>query len=251
MESMMKYSFATLVAAAMAAPAVTSSAQSVLFDFNNGGVVGAAPATFDGGGGLRNVGTIAAVASFEDPAVVLALELTDIFSPEFVAGPDGGPDFVLTGNTLSAAAGDTGLEVNINTSNSLGVANPTIPNGFIGNETDVFNGGDGITFTFDSAVEFTAIELEFGGSDSIFEVLVNGAAVLTGPANSGSGGFIDLGGLTGLEIAEGAEITFAVNGPIATQVGVETFTVSVVPEPASLALMGLGGLAICARRKRG
>ena len=89
-------------------------------------------------------------------------------------------------------------------------------------------------FTFDHAVQFTEIELESVLPDDSFDVLVDGVPVLE---TTGDDALLDLGGLAGLTIAAGSEITFAVDGVLETATGgpatslrIETFTVDVVEE---------------------
>jgi len=81
-------------------------------------------------------------------------------------------------------------------------------------------------------VQFTAIELESVQAADSFDVLVDGVAVLE---TTGDDAFIDLGGLAGLTIEAGSEITFAVDGVLETATGgpttsirIETFTVDIV-----------------------
>ena len=103
-----------------------------------------------------------------------------------------------------------------------------------GNDSADFNPGETVTFTFDHAVQFTEIELESVLPDDSFDVLVDGVPVLE---TTGDDALLDLGGLAGLTIAAGSEITFAVDGVLETATGgpatslrIETFTVDVVEE---------------------
>ena len=97
-----------------------------------------------------------------------------------------------------------------------------------GNDSGDFNPGETITLTFDQDVTFTAIELESVRATDSFDVLVDGVAVLE---TTGDEGFLDdLGGLTGLSIAAGTEVTFAADGLLerganASSFRIETFTV--------------------------
>ena len=212
-----------------------AKAQTVLFDFRTnqgeGGVVGdpIPPNTnFDPG----NAGdTIALDAG-------LSVTIVDITAPEYdvtnVVTPfvDGGVIPVQTGVTLSAAAGDLVIAV-IEGQNALGIDNPSISNvqnDIIGdgNDSGDFNPGETITLTFDQDVTFTAIELESVRATDSFEVLVGGVSMLLA---TGDDAFLDdLGGLTGLSIAAGTEVTFAADGLLerganASSFRIETFTV--------------------------
>jgi len=217
----------------------------VLFDFRNdgSGVIGADPAGSDfdpsGTGDTVTVGGLTAT-------------IIDITAPEYSTAGDLP---VLTGNILSSAAGD-GVGTNVSGQNSLGINNPSIGNGDFdligdGNESSDLNPGETVTFSFDQAVRFTSIELESVEAADSFDVLVDGVAVLE---TTGDDALIDdLGGLAGLTIAAGSEITFAVDGVLetandgaATSLRIETFEVEVVvesePEPVLLGDVSLDGV---------
>ena len=141
-----------------------------------------------------------------------------------------------TGRILSSAAGDD-VVTNVSGQDALGIRNPSIDNDDFdligdGAESSDLNPGETVTFTFDHAVQFTAIELESVQAVDSFDVLVDGVAVLE---TTGDDAFIDLGGLAGLTIEAGSEITFAVDGVLetatggpATSIRIETFTVDIV-----------------------
>ena len=172
----------------------------------------------------------------------LSLTIVDMTFPQYEL-VDGTPQE--TGVTLSAADGDGGT-TSIGGQDSLGLNNPSVNNDDFdligdGAEGNDFNPGETLTFTFDQAVQFASIELESVETEDSFNVLVDGQVVLE---TTGDDEFIDnLGGLAGLTIAAGSEITFAVDGVLetltmgpATSLRIETFAVEIVPEPEPILL---------------
>jgi len=192
----------------------------------------------------------------------LTLTVVDVRTPEYdlSAIADGGLP-TLTGNIRSSANGD-GDATNVSGLASLGIDNSSINDSdfdLIGDvvESGDFNPGESLIFIFDRDVEFLSIELESVAPADSFDVLVDGISILE---TQGDNNFIDdLGGLAGLTIPAGTEITFFVDGVLETATGgpatslrVETFEVHVksVPEPSSLlALAGMVGLVAVRRRR--
>ena len=209
-------------------PEPEPTGEPVVFDFfetDGDGVAGADPA-----------GTDFDPSAANDTVTVDGLTLTvvDVTAREYDLSGDLP---VATGNILSSADDDN-VVTNISGQRALGINNPSINNGNFdligdGNDSADFNPGETLTFTFDQAVQFTSIELESVEAEDSFDVLVDGVAVLE---TTGDDSFIDdLGGLTGLTIAAGSEITFAVDGVLETATGgaatslrIETFTVEIV-----------------------
>ena len=206
-----------------------SAGQEVLFDFRSSGGNGLA------GSGEPNVTDLDPGRTGEFALVDgLSLTLVDITAPEYD----------LTGavpveiGTLSGAAGDNVL-TNVSGQGALGIQNPSIGNTDFdligeGTESSDLNPGETVTFTFDQDVVFTSIELESVQADDTFDVLVDGVAVLQ---TTGDDAFLDdLGGLSGLMIPAGSEITFAVGGILnstasglpSTSIRIETFTVEIM-----------------------
>ena len=207
-----------------------SAGQEVLFDFRSSGGNGLA------GSGEPNFTNLDPGRAGEFASVDgLALTLVDITAPEYDTS---GAVPVETGVILSGAAGDN-VVTNISGQGALGIANPSIGNADFdligeGTESSDINPGETVTFTFDQDVVFTSIELESVVADDTFDVLVDGVAVLQ---TTGEGGILgDLGGLSGLMIPAGSEITFAVGGILnstasglpSTSVRIETFTVEIM-----------------------
>ena len=221
---------AVLIALLLTITGQANAQQEVLFDFRtnagDGGVVGdpiPRNTNFDPG----NAGDVVTLDAG------LSVTIVDITAPEYdvTAVATGGLP-VQTGMTLSAAAGDLVIAT-IDGQDALGIDNPSIDNvqnDLIGdgNDSGDFNPGETITLTFDQDVTFTAIELESVRATDSFEVLVGGVSMLLA---TGDEGFLDdLGGLTGLSIAAGTEVTFAADGLLeaganASSFRIETFTV--------------------------
>ena len=232
MKSFPKFGVAALAVGAMAFPAVTASSQTFFFDFtNNSGLDGAGVGdmvTFTNGDGDEIVVT---VVGFEVPTIV-----DGAFS-----GTNGSAGFNIPGG------GGLGIN-NLNFTQT-----PFASAGGDGTDSNDINFGESAIISFNQDVEFTQFDIQNGsGDDEGLEVLVDGVAQLS-PALGTSGDVPIAGtGLEGLAITAGTEITIAAVGGVDDNVGlrVDEFTVNVVPEPASLALLGLGGLAICGRRRK-
>jgi len=209
-----------------------SAGQEVLFDFRSSGGNGLA------GSGEPNFTNLDPGRTGEFASVDgLALTLVDITAPEYDTS---GAVPVETGVILSGAAGDN-VVTNISGQDALGIGNPSIGNSDFdligeGTESSDINPGETVTFTFDQDVVFTSIELESVEANDTFDVLVDGVAVLQ---TTGEGGILgDLGGLSGLMIPAGSEITFAVGGILnstasdlpSTSIRIETFTVEIMDD---------------------
>ena len=251
----MRFSIGATLTALFLTMTIQADAQTVLFDFRAGGVTGASPdgSNFapSGAGDTINVdGLIATVVDVTAPEY----ELVDSGQVD----GDGNPIMIPqeTGATLSSAAGDNINTAISNNQQALGIDNPSINNTAFdligdGGEANDLNPGETVTITFDHDVVFTAIELESVMAADVFNVLVGGALVL---GTTGDDAFIDdLGGLAGLTITAGTEITFAAEGILApdatdepsTSIRIESFTVDVLngplPPPPSFVLFDFNG----------
>ena len=220
-----------------------SAGQEVLFNFRSTGGNGLA------GTGEPNLTDLDPGRAGESALVDgLSLTLVDITAPEYD----------LTGavpveiGTLSGAAGDNVL-TNVSGQGALGIQNPSIGNTDFdligeGTESSDINPGETVTFTFYQDVVFTSIELESVEANDTFDVLVDGVAVLQ---TTGDDAFLDdLGGLSGLMIPAGSEITFAVGGILApdltdlpsTSIRIETFTVEIMDDDVLKGDVDLSGV---------
>jgi len=183
-----------------------ADAQTVEFDFRSTGGAGVAggPTNFDP--------SVAGDIVIVDELTVTIVDVTALEYDVTGALP------VETGNTLSSAAGD-GVVTNVSGQNALGIQNPSIGNADFdligdGAESSDLNPGETVTFTFDRDVEFTVIELESVAPADIFNVLVDGDAMLE---TMGDDLLVDdLGALAGLSIPAGTDITFEVDGVLET-----------------------------------
>jgi hypothetical protein len=140
--------------------------------------------------------------------------------------------------TITAILGsDTGAELN-STATSLGI------NSDNDSDTDAFESalGQGFTFRFNQDVSIT--QLDFTNFESGETISFAGSTIAYGDLSNGTTDVYDFS--TPLEISANTGITLlATSGTI----GIEAMTASVVPEPATMAMLAIGGvLSIVIRR---
>ena len=142
-------------------------------------------------------------------------------------------------NLTVASVGPAGSIVN-GTASSFGLNSPGS-----GDEAALFDvdAAESLTFTFDQDVLIQNIALNSFTGDEGFSA--GGVSFVNGDAPGNVFTFAD----GGLSLAAGSGFTLAAAGPAGTIVGVNGIDVVVVPEPSSLALLGLGGL-MAGRRRR-
>lgn len=121
------------------------------------------------------------------------------------------------------------------------------------------NPGDEVTIKFDArgsyavpgGVAFAEFFSEVSGGGTSSAAILGGAplAINANPAIWTSFMFTQI---AGADVSGGVTLQLgATNGPApGTNMFYDNVSVSIVPEPASLALLGLGGLAVLARRRR-
>ncbi|MGJ8655597.1 MAG: PEP-CTERM sorting domain-containing protein [Akkermansiaceae bacterium] len=144
----------------------------------------------------------------------------------------------ISGLTITVHGITTDGELNA-TATSLGI------NGSTDTDTDVFESAfnQSVTFSFDKTVSIT--QLDFTNFEAT-EVFVFGTeTIIYDDLSNKSSDFYDF--TTPLVINANTQFTLeATSGSI----GIEAMTFTVVPEPSSTALLGLGGLAYILRRRK-
>ena len=224
-----KFLLTATVAAVFTMSAMPSSAEIVIFDFRDD-VEGdpAMPtaasmlvAAFDGGAAGSTV-TV-------DGLTVTAVE---------IIGQDGSSNLTdpAAAHTLNIAGNQDALSVNHQG-----------PNGPIGggNDSSHFNPGEGVVFTFDQDVTLTNVEVESFTAGQEFNLTTGGSVFALADANNPFS----------VDIAAGDTFRFdfvSLGTTTDTQIRIESFTVetAVIPEPSSLALLGLFGSVAMIRRRR-
>lgn len=229
--------FTQMMLATVAAVALSVSASAdIVFDFRDGSAldgVGVA-ATFQGSD----------IANFDGstddgsaPLSTLELTVVDIIGQDGLS-TGSGPD---TGHTLNISGAQQAL--GINTDN-------TADDNFISGNADSqnFNAGEIFVFSFNQDINLTNVEVEsFTAGETVLTLSSNATTVNLGDSfNSLAGFFVAAGDSVSLEfVSTSGDATVRVESFQAVIVPPST-----IPEPSSLALIGLLGIGMASRRRR-
>ena len=193
---------------------------------------------------------------------------------DFTSTPTQASPLVVTqsGLTATVVAADNGVLDNIqrdSNNNFIGVAGPGSTSTAGGAANNQISGLETLTLTFDQSVFLlgadyfgvgqnadagvfeTGIFKVRGDSGGDVDYFENGVELAT-PAGYTFEGTNDVLTVGSLLIPAGTPLVFLqddINGS-GSAFGLQSVTVELVPEPASLALLGLGGLCLLSRRRR-
>ncbi len=228
------------LASSVAAFSTSAQAALVTFDFANTST------------GLDGAAAGAIMSVTENGETVVLSSLT-ISAPDFNE-VDPYNNLITVGHETNVAnnSGAGGLGINNETTGNTDFNTLT---GAGSSESSNLNFLESVTFELDQTVTFATIDFaSIGGSVEFLRINVEG--VLTNyDFFDGNTSDIFADPLSGLVITAGTDITFTALGAAGdTNLRIDEFTVdtipTVIPEPSSTALLGLGGLALILRRRK-
>ena len=201
----------------------------------------------------------------EDSVTALNGETTGFLSADGItlSASATAPEFVVDALGVASLTGET-VEANlsVDADDGIGVDNPTIDDvpfaaftaGLDDTEGAFITGEEeSLVISFDQAVIINAFNFfGVGGNETLTVTVSSLADAFSFESSGGSDNNVDPFG-EGFELAAGETISFGSvvdSGGAVARYSLETLTVTAVPEPASLAVLGLGGLAIASRRRR-
>lgn len=131
--------------------------------------------------------------------------------------------------------------------NNLGINSDSTSNSQVGSESSNFDANEGWEFSFDQDVNLIEIDFSSFNTNGSRASVKAGIFPIFNIINADTDS--DVYSLEGRFVAAGDTITIINNSPDDDNWRIDSLTVEVVPEPGSLALLGLGGLLIARRRR--
>lgn len=138
-------------------------------------------------------------------------------------------------------------KTNMQTNFSMGINSASTSNSTLNSESRDFNKNEGWEFSFDKDVNLIEIDFSSFNSNGSRASVKAGIFPTFNIINEDTDS--DAYSLGGRFVAAGDTITLINVSPDDDPWRLDGFTVEVVPEPSSLALLGLGGLLVATRRR--